>query len=339
MKWANSEILYLLLLIPVLWIMTGFSSRSRKKAFSRFAEKKFYNFFFQQFSYFHWNMKNVLLTLAVVFLILAGARPQWGKHVSTLTKEGIDIVVCLDTSISMNATDIQPSRIIRAKDQISEFIENLKGDRIAIVPFAGISYVQCPLTSDYNAAKLLLGFIDTDSVPVAGTDIGAALRKAHSLFQADQKYKVVVLISDGEDLEESALKTANELAQKGIIIYTLGVGSPQGAPIPEKNNGNIEYVKDSDGNIVMTKLDVNTLSRLASIGDGKFYAVTPQQTEIAEMLRSINRIEKSKLDSKQFTNYKDQYHYFLLTALALLLLEQLIGYRKKIKKERVLIQD
>ncbi len=333
MRWESPLALFLLVLLPVLAILLAVSIRQRQKRFSIYTKDnhiKFYNYFFAGFSPFKWKLKNWLLLIVFFLIIIAAARPQWNKELQIVKKEGIDIVIAVDVSKSMDATDISPSRIERAKDQISLFIDQLKGDRIAIVTFAGRSFVQCPLTDDYGAAKLFLSMINTDIIKAMGTNIGDALNKAVSLFGESQKYKVIVLISDGEDLEAQAIKTAQKLATSGVIIYALGVGSPAGSTIPQKSaNGDVEYAKDDDGNIVFTKLDIDTLQKLAAAGNGKFYPVTPRQSEIFDIMKQISSIEKQKFDSKEFVRYKEQFKYFVILALFILILESFINFNKK----------
>jgi Ca-activated chloride channel homolog len=337
MHWGKPYLLFLLLLIPVFFILIGFAEHRRKKNFQKFAESRFYDFFMQEFSVFHWSLKNIVFVLAILFMIVAVARPQWNKEVQIIKKEGIDIVVCIDVSKSMDAQDIQPSRIERAKDQISLFIDQLKGDRIAIVAFAGRSFVQCPLTDDYGAAKLFLNLLDTETVPSYGTDIGGAISKAITLYGEDEKHKVIIVVSDGEDLEEQALEIAEDAAKQNAIIYTLGVGSPDGSTIPIKDSsGNTVYAKDDKGDIVFTKLDISILTQIAKTGNGRFFPITPRQSEIFEIMKNINSIEKKKFDSREFVRYKEQYKYFVLAALILLLVESMIIYKKKVKFKRVI---
>ena len=337
MKFGNPYILILLLLIPIFFIFIGMAEVRRKKSFEKFAEKKFYDFFMQEFSVFHWSLKNVIFVIAIFFLIVATAKPKWNKEVQIVKKEGIDIVVCIDVSKSMDAQDIKPSRMDRAKDQISLFIDQLKGDRIAIVAFAGQSFVQCPLTDDYGAAKLFLGLLDSETVPSYGTDIGGSITTALSLFGEKEKHKVIVVVSDGEDLEENAAKIAEEASKERAIIYTLGIGSPEGSTIPIKDeSGNTVYAKDDDGNIVFSKLDISTLSQIAKSANGRFFPITPQQSEIFEIMKNINSIEKKKFDSRDFVRYKEQYKYFVVLALLLLFTESAIIYKKKIKLKRTL---
>ncbi len=332
MRWGNPGLLILLLLIPLYMVFIWVSARLQEKYFLRFADKRFFGYFLQEFSSFHWNLKNVILLAALFFMIIAAARPQWGKEMSIMKKEGLDIVVCVDVSKSMDAEDIKPSRIDRAKDQIARFVDKLKSDRVALIAFAGRSFVQCPLTDDYGALRMFLELLDTNTVPVYGTDIGEALTSANELFDQAQKYKVIVLISDGEDLEENAIKVAEDIGKQGVVIYTLGVGSQQGAPIMQSDEpGNRQYAKDEEGNIIQTRLDVRVLSRIAQTGNGRFYPVTPRQSEILEILSEIEQMEKKKFDSKEFEKYQDRYQYFVFAVIVLLVLEALIIARKKVK--------
>lgn len=340
MHWGKPQFFIFLVLIPILFVMIGIGNRRRKAYFSRFAETRFYGFFMSQLSIFHYSLRNALFIFALFFMIIALAQPRWGRELHKVKKEGIDIVVCLDVSKSMDAEDIKPSRIGRAKDQISLFIENLKGDRIAIIPFAGKSYVQCPLTDDYGASRMFLNLLDTNSIQEQGTNIGNAIENAMKLFREETKHKVIILVSDGEDLIEDAIDKAKEAAKKGAIIYALGIGTPGGSTIPIKDkSGNIVYAKDDNGNIILTKLDIATLSKLSTLSDGRFYLITPRQSEIYDILKNINSMEKSKYSSKEFLRYKEQYKYFAFIALILLFIENLIIYTKKTKMKRVIEEN
>lgn len=337
MRWGDAYILILLVLIPVMFFLLTLSGSIRKKYFRKFADNRFYPFYMQEFSIFHWNLRSFLLISALFFLIISAARPQWGKEIQIIKKEGIDIIICVDVSKSMDAQDLQPSRIDRAKDQISLFVDQLRGDRIALIAFAGDSFIQCPLTDDYGAVKLFLSLLDTETVPSYGTDIGGAVEMALSLFGEKEKHKVIIIVSDGEDLAENAIEASKQAAERSAVIYTLGIGSPEGSTIPLRDaQGNVEYAKDDKGNIVLTRLDVANLSQIARIGNGRFYPVTPSQSEIYEILNQIGSIEKKKFDSKEFLHYKEQYKYFVIIALILLFLEMLINNRKKIKLKRVI---
>jgi len=325
MRFGNPYILLLLILIPIFWVFIGLVKRRRKKIFSKYADEKFYEYYLQNLSNFNVTQKNLLLVTALAFIIIAAARPQWGKQMQIVKKQGIDIVVAIDVSKSMDATDIKPNRIERAKDQISLFIDNLKGDRIALVAFAGKSFVQCPLTDDYAAAHLFLNLLDTNTVSSYGTDIGGAIEKSVKLFNEDNKHKVIIVVSDGEDLEEQAISAAKAAAKQNAVIYTLGIGSPEGSTIPiENNQGDVEYAKDEEDNIIFSKMDISNLTKIAKAANGRFFPITPQQSEIYEILNNINQFEKNKFNSREYVRYKEQYHIFLIIALVLLLIESLI---------------
>ncbi|MCF7912644.1 MAG: VWA domain-containing protein [Candidatus Cloacimonetes bacterium] len=337
MHWGNPKALFLLLIIPAALILVLLSKRNHKKSFARFAENRFYDYYFQQFSAFKFNLKNVFLIIALLFLIIAMARPQWDREMQIVQKEGVDIVICMDVSKSMDAADIQPSRIERAKDQISLFIDQLKGDRIAIVTFAGRSFVQCPLTDDYGAAKLFLSLLDTETVTSYGTDIGKALQTSIDVFDQKDKHKIIILVSDGEDLEENAVSIAEEAQKQGAIIYSLGIGSPDGSTIPVTDeNGNTVYAKNDQGEIIFSRLNVDILSRIAKATNGRFFPITPQQSEIFQILNEIKTMEKKKIDTRQYSRYKDQYHYFVLAALIFIILEFLIMVIRNTPFERVI---
>lgn len=337
MQWYNINALFGLLLIPVFAVFLYFADRRRIKRFAKFSDNKFYHFYYQQFSKFHWNMKQVLMIFALFFLILALARPQWDQEIKIYTQEGIDIVVCLDVSKSMDAEDVKPSRMQRAKNHIAQFINQLSGDRVGLVAFAGESIVQSPLTNDYSAARLFLDLLDTNSISKLGTDIASGLKESASLFHDESRHKLVILVSDGEDLQGRGVKTAEQLSEEGVTVYVLGIGTTQGSPIPIRDeDGKLEYAKDQHGEIILTKLDVNTLSAIASVTGGKFYPITPHQSEIYEILKEIESYEKDLYETREYIRYKEQYHYFVIISIILLLIESVLLYRKRNKFKRVL---
>ncbi len=337
MHWGNPYFLLLLLLIPVGLFYLSQDKRKRASRMEKFAENRFLPFYLQPLSIFHWYLKAALLLGAFFFLVLALARPQWDREMQMMQRNGLDIVVCIDVSKSMDATDIQPSRLERAKDQISLFIDQLRGDRIAIVAFAGTAFVQCPLTDDYGAAKLFLGNLNTDSVPIFGTDITAALSKAESVFPENTKNRVVVLISDGENLEGNVIAQARKMSNKKITVYTLGVGSSGGSSIPIKDeNGNVHNALDESGNFVVSKLDSRTLNEISSATGGRFYLVTPQQSEIYAIMKSIEGFEKNKYSSKYYDRYKEQYTWFAGFSLFLFLIASVLTFKRNTEPKRFL---
>ncbi len=232
------------------------------------------------------NLKYLLITISYVFFVIALANPQIGKKLEEFTREGLDIMVAIDVSTSMLAEDIKPNRLKKAKHEVGKLIDILQGDRIGLIAFSGIAHVQCPLTLDYSAAKLFLNIMDTDLIPQPGTAIGEAIRKAITAFNSEErKHKVLILITDGEDHESKPLEAAQEAEQEGVIIYTVGIGSAQGVPIPvyNRSGSQIGFKKDRQGNIVTTKLDVLTLQKIAYETGGKYYLASRGEAELDDI--------------------------------------------------------
>ncbi len=276
--------------------------------------------------------KNIFFILAYIFLVIALADPQIGTKLEQVKRKGVDIIIALDVSNSMKAEDIKPNRLEKAKHEIVRFIDLLKGDRIGLVAFAGMAHLVCPLTLDYGAAKLFLQMMDTDLIPVQGTALGDAIKVAMKAFnQKDRKHKVLILITDGEDHEGDPVKVAKEAAKEGIIIYTIGIGSPQGVPIPvyDRNGNEVGFMKDRNGNVVTTKLDMATLQKIAFVTNGKYYMATSGQSELEKIYGEINKMEKKELSARKFSQYEDRYQIFALIGLIFVLLEFFLPVRTR----------
>jgi Ca-activated chloride channel family protein len=267
---------------------------------------------------------------------VALANPQIGTKLEEVTRQGVDIIIAVDVSKSMLAEDITPNRLEKAKHAIGRFLDLLEGDRIGLVAFAGMAHVQCPLTLDYSAAKLFLSVIDPALIPQPGTAIGEAIKSATKAFNAqERKHKVLILITDGEDHEADPLEATKEAGQQGVIIYTVGIGSPQGVPIPEYNQAGsqIGFKKDRQGSVVTTKLDIYTLQKIAFETGGKYYLASSSESELDEIYDEITSLEKKELVSKQFSQYEDRFQIFLAIGFLLLVAEILIPERRKVKAE------
>ncbi|RLD12609.1 hypothetical protein DRI50_08940 [candidate division KSB1 bacterium] len=276
--------------------------------------------------------KNIFFILSYIFLVIALADPQIGTKLEQVKRKGVDIIMALDVSNSMKAEDIKPNRLEKAKHEIVRFIDLLKGDRIGLVAFAGMAHLVCPLTLDYGAAKLFLQMMDTDLIPVQGTALGDAIKVAMKAFnQKDRKHKVLILITDGEDHEGDPVKVAKEAAKEGIIIYTIGIGSPQGVPIPvyDRNGNEVGFMKDRNGNVVTTKLDMATLQKIAFVTNGKYYMATSGQSELEKIYGEINKMEKKELSARKFSQYEDRYQIFALIGLIFVLLEFFLPVRTR----------
>jgi len=332
-RFANPEYLYLLFLIPVLIGFLIAAFRYKRKLLQRLGDPALIERLSAQVSRKKQVWKAALLVFALMFLILALADPQVGTRLEEVKRKGVDIFIALDVSKSMLAEDIAPNRLARAKHEISSFIDRLQGDRIGLIPFAGIAFVHCPLTLDYGAAKIFLDEIDTDIIPQPGTAISEAIKTAQRSFVTKElKHKVLILITDGEDHEGDPVEAAREAAKDGIVIYTIGIGSPQGAPIPiyDRYGNRIGYKKDKEGKIVTTRLDVLTLEKIAFETGGKFYISSSGESELDRIYEEISRMEKKELGSRQFTQFEDRFQIFLFLAMIALVTEALLSERKRL---------
>jgi Ca-activated chloride channel family protein len=272
------------------------------------------------------------LFFAFTSLVIAIANPQIGTKYEKVKRSGVDVMIALDVSKSMLAEDIKPSRLDRSKQFISRFIERLQNDRIGLIVFAGKAYLQMPITIDYSAAKLFLRNINTEMVPTQGTAIAEAIQLAINAFDAkDKKHKVLVIITDGENHEGNVLEMAEEATQQGIVIYTVGVGSPKGAPIPIYRNGiQADFKRDKEGNIILSKLNETALQQLAVKGDGKYFRLSAGSQEIESIISEISGMEKKDFEESIFTDYEDQFQYFILLSIVLLVIEFFISERKSL---------
>ena len=320
-----AHINYLWLLLGILLIVLAFGSHLiwTKKRINQLSSIKLRGLVLPQF-----NIKTkwahlLLFILMWVFLIFGIANPQIGSKLYEAKREGIDLMVAIDVSNSMLAEDIKPNRLERTRMGVEKLIDNLHGDRLGIVIFAGKAYVQLPLTTDYAAAKLFTNSLSTGSVNSQGTSIGAALETSLASFDFSSKSsKAIIVVTDGEDHEDDALKLAKEAREKGVSIYTIGLGSVQGAPIPIYKNGvQLGYRKDKQGNTIITKLNEEMLSDLANAGGGQFFRANNGRIGLKEILNEINKLETTELESKVFSDYEDRFQYFLAFALLFLIIE------------------
>ena len=275
-----------------------------------------------------------LLVVAALGLLLGGlARPQFGTRLETVEREGQDLVVVLDLSASMLARDIQPNRLEKAKHALGTLIGLLEGDRIGIVGFAGEAFVQCPLTLDYGAARTLLASMGPESIPVPGTALDEALRKGLELFPAEEeKHKVMVLITDGEDHLGQPLEVAREAAAQGVVIHAVGIGSMQGTPIPVfDSEGRAEgFKRDGSGQVVMTRLDESTLRELAEETGGAYRRATPGESELEGIYGEVAAMEKKQIASIQVAQYEERFQIPVLLGLMLLLADLLLAERRSV---------
>jgi Ca-activated chloride channel homolog len=330
-RYAHPEYLYLLGLLPVFIAVFWIVARARKRAMQRFASEMILERLAESASGKKRLLKFVLLLFALAFIIIGLANPQIGTRMQEMKQEGVDIFVALDVSLSMKAEDIKPSRLEKAKLEIRNLIDKLAGDRIGLIVFAGEAYTQFPLTTDYSAAGLFLDVVDVDVVPVPGTAIGSAIKRAMESFDLKETTtKVIVIVTDGENTEGDAFEAANDAAKQGVLLYTIGMGSAAGTPIPIYNAAGqqVDFKRDRQGNIVVTKLDEVSLEKIAATGGGKYFRGTNAQDELEEIYKTINALQKKEFGVKQFTDYEDRFQYFIGAGILLLLLELLLSEKR-----------
>lgn len=330
-RFANSELLYLLLIVPVLTVLyIGIIYRQRKDM-SNFADPEFFNVLIPLYAPARRNLKFVLILLSLTSIIIALARPQFGSKLEEVKREGIEMVIALDVSRSMLAEDIKPNRLERAKQAITNVVNRMQDDKIGMIVFAGDAYTQLPITTDYISAKIFLSNINTEIVSKQGTAIASAIDLGIKSFTQDaEASKVIVIISDGENHEGDALEAAKRAAEKGIHIYTIGMGSPKGAPVPLSRRGRAQsgFLKDRQGEVVISRMDPTMLKEIASVGGGKYYTASSGNVGLHNLYSDLNSLNKSEIESKVYSEYNDQFHYFIALGLFFLILEILILERK-----------
>ncbi|REJ82348.1 MAG: VWA domain-containing protein [Bacteroidetes bacterium] len=329
-RFAHQEHLYALLAIPVMLIFYIIYYRWKKRVTGKIGDEKLIDRLTDSSSRNKPVIKMLLFILAYAFLVIGWANPQIGTKLEEVKREGVDVIIALDISNSMKAEDIRPNRLERAKQSISRLIDKLENDRIGIIVFAGHAYVQLPITSDYGAAKLFLSSVDSDIIPTQGTAIGAAIELSLKSFVGeDNKHKALIIITDGENHEDDAVSAAAEAASQGVVIHTIGFGSPAGAPIPVYRNGiQVDFLKDKNGSTVLSKLDEVTLQRIANEGKGQYIRATNTDDGLNKVLSQIASMEKKTFGMKQYTGYEDRFQYFIGAALLLLFMESLTGSRR-----------
>jgi Ca-activated chloride channel family protein len=327
---AHSELLWLYLALPALAGLYALYAWWRRRALRRFGERPLIDRLFADKSRSKPLLKFILLCGAAAALVFALCGPQIGTRSEEVKRKGSDVIVCLDVSNSMNAEDIRPSRLERARQAVYRLIERMQGDRIGLIVFAGQAYVQLPVTTDYNAARLFLSSVNSGMVPTQGTAIGAALDLAlRAAGDTLRKNTAVVVITDGENHEDDAVEAAREAAARGMTVHTLGMGTPAGAPVPlYRNRQRVGFLQDGSGQTVVTRLDAGALNAIADAGRGRFVRASNNDDGLDLILQEINAMEKTEFGSRVFTDYDDQFQYFAGLALLLLAIEFVVSERK-----------
>ncbi len=322
--------IYLLALAPVLLILYYMMRRWKKQSIQKFGNPHLVQRLFPDVSVSRPGIKFWILWTGFILMVVGVCGPLIGSKLEEVKRKGSDIIICMDVSNSMNAEDIRPNRLERSKQAVSRLIDRLEGDRIGIVVFAGDAYMQLPITTDYAAAKLFLSQVETDIVPKQGTAIGAAIDMASTSFtDTIKKHSAIVVITDGENHEDDAIESAKSAAEQGIKVYTIGMGSANGAPIPIYNNGTrVGFRQDNSGATVISKLDQNMLNEIADAGKGRFIQATNSDDGLDLILKELNGLDKKEFKAKMYTDYENQFQYFLAGAFILLIIDFLLGEKK-----------
>lgn len=322
---AQVKFLWLLLLVPVILVAYAIACHLRRRRIRDFGDDGLVSALMPSYSAAKGWWRTVLFCLAFMFFVIGLSRLLIGAKLTERESKGAELMICLDVSNSMLAQDYSPDRLSRAKLAISRLVDKLQGDRIGLVIFAGTSFVQLPITTDYVSAKMFLNSIDPKSMPVQGTAIGEAILTAAKSFSAQsEKSRAIIVITDGENHEDDPVDAARTVAETGIKVYTIGVGSLRGQPIPVDG----ELLKDKSGEIVVSRLDEQTLKQVAAAGNGAYVHAGNEEFGLNPIIEDISRMEAERFSSVVFEEYDEQYMYFFGIALILLVIEMLIGERR-----------
>ena len=333
MRFANPDWLnWLWALLPAAALLLLLALRQRRRL-ARFSQSaRVLERLLGEVSYLKKGLALLLALAALAFGLLALARPQWGTRMENVTRKGVDVLIAVDSSFSMNTSDVPPNRLAKAKEELLSLLQRLSEARVGVVSFAGSAFLQCPLTIDRAAAGMFLEILDTGHIPDPGTDIGAAIQLARETFlKHQQKYKVLILITDGENLAGDPLAEATRAAEEGVVIFTIGIGTPSGQPIPVRDERGevVDYMKDEGDNPVISKLDESSLAEIARVGRGRYFRATAFETEVEAVAQEIDGMEKKELQSQMVRRYLDRFQWPLLAAILCLIAEGLLSDRKR----------
>lgn len=319
-RFANPQYLWLLTLIPLFVVLFAGVAAQRRRRLARFGNPDTLAELMPEVSNGRVVLKFILFCGAVALVVLAAARPQFGSKLREEKARGVEMMLVVDVSNSMLAEDFEPNRLERTKYAINRLFDGLKQDRVGLIVFAGEPRVQLPITSDYRMAKAFARRIDPSQVSVQGTAIGKALEQALLSFSGEtdeKRSRAIILITDGENHDDDAVAVAKRAAEQGIRIYTIGIGTPEGAPIEIDG----EFIRDEQGEMVVSKLNEEMLAQIADLTGGAYVRATKQDIGLDEIVRSINEMEQSELSTVRFEEFNEQYQYLLIAALMLLVAE------------------
>ena len=330
MRFGAFNLIWLILLLPLLIVFFRWAIKRKRRAEELFADHPLWDRLRIGVSESKIKFRPILLLAVAALLIFSLLQPRWGYHWEDVTRRGIDLIVAVDTSRSMLADDVKPNRLGRAKRELEDLVRLLKGDRVGLIAFAGSPFVACPLTLDYGAFRMFVHDLSVTTIPRGGTDIsGAILKAVESFGDGEGKHKALLIISDGENLEGDYQAAAEEAKKRGIKIFTIGIGNPEGTPIKITTPGGTSYLKDREGNIVVSKLDEAVLQKVAVVTGGAYHRATASGMELDRIYTDrIARMDKKELESTRKKIYEHRYQWPLFLALLLLFLESILGNKK-----------
>ena len=334
-RFANIEMLWWLITIPVFVITYIVYTKRKQRQLTEFGDPELMAQLMPDASKSRPIWKFGMLILALILLIVAAARPQYGQKEKTVKRQGIEVMVALDISNSMLAEDVAPNRLDRAKQMLSKMIDNMVDDKVGLVVFAGDAFTQLPITCDYVSAKMFLNTISPTLIPTQGTAIGAALQTAITSFGAQESEagRAIILITDGENHEDDAIAAAKKANELGMQVFVIGIGKPEGAPIPKP--GTNDYFKDRAGQVVVSRLNEEMCQQIAVAGNGAYVRCDNTNTAMRALQQELDRIATTELESTVYADYNEQYQSFVLIALLLLAIEFFILSRKNHRLTRM----
>lgn len=333
MKFGNIDAVHYLWLLIAFLIFMVWSAKRRRGDMLRFADEGLISALTENYCKKGERIKQILISVAILLLMLSLMRPQWGFEWNEVKRSGLDILIAMDTSNSMLAEDVKPNRLERSKLAVKDLVKRLQGDRIGLIAFAGNAFLQCPLTVDYNGFMLSLDALDVNTIPKGGTSISSAIQTALESYEGGmKKYKVLVIITDGEDHEGKALEMAQIAKEKGIKIFTIGIGTPGGELIPVTDDtGKKGFLKNREGNVVKTALDENTLKEIALNTGGSYVKATSTEFGLDLIYEEkLSKMEKREIESKMVKRYDERFQIPLFLALIILCIEPFISRKKQI---------
>lgn len=337
-RFAHPEYLFLLALIPVLIIIFIYTIRLKKKRIREFGNPELLAELMPNVSTVRPQIKFYLQLSALFFIVIVLAQPQFGTKIDDSKRKGIEVMVALDVSNSMMAQDIQPNRLEQAKLILSKLIDGMNDDKVGLVVFAGNAYTQLPITVDYVSAKMFLSSINTNMVPRQGTAIGSAIDLCLNSFpEKKETGRAIILITDGENHEDDAIGAAKLAAEKGVSVHVIGMGRPEGAPIPI--DGTMSFKKDNEGNVVVSKLNEEMCRNIAVSGNGTYVRADNNNTAYKIISKELDKIAKSDIQTKVFSEYNEQFQSFAIFALLFLLIDFFVFDRKNKRLSKLHIFD